>query len=328
MHETLQQAQSDAFEIHAQLLDDRSKSINIVTGFDRYGFSHSIAAKLGMPWKRSFGNWLHGWIWWHASTPDELMFGSAYKSQPHVVSTIQQKDMLLAHGFENVILGGLPYHHISMHDPLERADNSLLVMPPHSSEREKLSKSLENYFEYIKALENDFSKVRICLHHCDNTAENKVLLDKLGLKAITGARPNEPHSLARMRRIFKHFDFVTTNSISSHFAYALYEGCKVSFTGPIYEMEDSDFADVDLRSRPWLIETIKKHASKQYIESNYSVFIKSHPNKGFSDKGLGRHFVEGDNRLTDEDLPEVMSWTLRSRTRGYLNAVKSKFRRG
>ncbi len=82
-------------------LDDiylfQSEEIELRNSMDRYGFSYLIANNLGIKKpKRSFCNWVHGWVWWRdIMEPVDIVGTSPLQSDiPIVVTTNHEKKII------------------------------------------------------------------------------------------------------------------------------------------------------------------------------------------------------------------------------------------
>src|SRR5438034_972010 len=103
------------------------RRIDIRSEPDSYGFSVLAAQRLGLvrP-RRCYCAWLHGWIWWDATRPEQLGYGNLAKDIRLVCVNEAQRQMLLSHGHEDVVAGGLPFSYVPPAN-VEREKDSLLV---------------------------------------------------------------------------------------------------------------------------------------------------------------------------------------------------------
>ncbi len=302
------------------------KRINLISAVDRYGFSSLLAERLGVLWpRRTFANWQHGWMWWGASTHEELMMDYGLKDQSQfIVSKSEELDVLKSAGFKNVWVGGLPFAYTEP-SKSRRVAGSLLAMPMHSAEQttktttNKLAKSLTYYLDFLESLKGQFSSVWLSIYYLDFSTLLLNEISRRGLFAIEGARPNDANSLKRVRTIMDTFEFVTTNSIGSHVIYAMFSGCKVSVSGPYVLVEESDYL-LDNRfksfSKKYIEDNVYYH-SKEFLVNKFPFILLDNPINGFQSEEFAREEIGFYNRLKNEDLLEALQWSWVGQFKGY-----------
>jgi hypothetical protein len=312
------------------------RRINLVSSTDRYGFSSLLAERLGFLWpRRSFANWQHGWIWWGASSSEELMMDGALKEQSQfIVSKSAEYEVLRSEGFKNIWVGGLPFAYTEQ-SKFARVAGSLLVMPMHSAEQttkatsDKLAKSLTDYLDFLESLKRQFSSVWISIYYLDSSA---TLLDEIrrrGLFYIDGARPDDANSLQRVRTILNTFEFVTSNSIGSHIIYAMFSGCKVSIGGPEFAAGESDFVLDNLSSglSKKYIENSVHYLSRGYLSDRFPYLLTDNPVEGFQSEEYARAEIGFYNRLANHDILDALQWGLLGQIKGYAAGGKRRVKR-
>lgn len=302
------------------------KRINLVSSVDRYGFSSLLAERIGVLWpRRSFANWQHGWMWWGASTYEELMmdYGLKEKSQ-FIVSKSAELEVLKSAGFKNLWVGGLPFSYTEPSKSL-RVAGSLLAMPMHSAEQtnkttsNKLEKSLIDYLDFLESLKRQYSSVWISIYYLDFSPSLLDEIRKRGLFPIEGARPNDANSLKRVRIIMDTFEFVTSNAIGSHVIYAMFSDCKVSVGGPKVNIEESDFI-LDNRFKCFSKKYIEKsvyHLSREYLQNKFPFILTDNPSNGFQSQEFAREEIGFYNRLKNEDILDALQWGWIPQLKGY-----------
>jgi hypothetical protein len=302
------------------------RQINLVSGVDRYGFSSLLAERLGLlrP-RRSFANWQHGWVWWGATSYEELMMDNGLKDQSQfIVSKSAELDVLNSAGFKNVWVGGLPFAYTEP-SKSRKVPGSLLAMPMHSAEQtnktttNKLAKSLTDYLDFLESLKSQFSSVWLSIYYLDFSTPLLDEISRRGLFAIEGARPNDANSLKRVRTIMDTFEFVTTNSIGSHVIYAMFSGCKVSVSGPEFLVEESDFLfDNCFKSfSKKYIEDSVYYLSRKYLEIKFPFILVDNPMNGFQSEEFASEEIGFYNRLTNEDILDALQWSRVGQLKGY-----------
>ena len=106
-----------------------SEKIWLRNSMDRYGFSHLLADVIGIKApKRSFCNWVHGWVWWESIMEHVDIIGPTQLSNdvPIIVATDFEK-IVNDQKFKNQIyVGGLPFAYCPDLN-VEKQHNSLVV---------------------------------------------------------------------------------------------------------------------------------------------------------------------------------------------------------
>jgi hypothetical protein len=296
------------------------KPFNLTSGIDRYGFSSILCEQMGLKRRpRSFANWLHGWIWWGATSSAELMFDCAQKQGGRfIVSKSLERGILEAEGFQNVWVGGLPFAY-TLPSNLKRIGGSLLAMPPHSGESEKLGKSHVDYLDYLESIKRDFSSIWVCIHYLDISLNVVNEIKSRGLFLIEGARPDDANSLRRMRAIFDSFEYVTSSVMGSHIVYSMYSGCKVSLCGPVYVFSESDVIFDKYRHaygnnfiRDWLY-----YSSKGYLNENFHFLFAENPRDGYQSDEYARIELGYYNKLSRREIVDALRWDISGQLIGY-----------
>ena len=295
-------------------------------GVDRYGFSHLLADRLGLARPpRSFANWLHGWIWWDAEGSKDLMFNRKIRHKTHVVAAPAQCAPLRREGFTDIRVGGLPFAYVGQ-TRFQRMPNSLLVMPPHSSDADRLKSSQDEYLDYIGTIKDAFDLVAVCVFYSDFTPALEANLRGRGLHYLLGARPDDANGLQRMRAIFDAFEYVTTNTMGSHVAYAMHSGCKTSIAGPAYRYTAEDFQSLADAENAEYLERLLHYYSRQFIQARFPSLVTSSPAQAIDMTGLGSDAIGSGHLLDRESILDALSWRTLPQIVGYLDAGRHRIR--
>ena len=119
-----------------------------------------------------------------------------------------------------------------------------------------------------------------------------------------------------MQRIFRSFEYVVTDSIGSHVAYAAYCGCKV-----VLRNATSDFTSeaVLYDNRPdWLKDEEKRprKSTKEYLQEIAPFLFVSMAEAtqqiDWAEKELGL-----ENKKSSEEIAELLGWKLQEITHGW-----------
>lgn len=290
-------------------------------GIHRYGFSKLLAKLCGFNiTPKPFADWVHGWLW-HDIPDAELLGCSKIKKHKRIiVCNDREKKSLEINNYNNVEVGGLPFAYVEKQN-VQRHANSLLIMPAHSAEVEKISKKMDDYFDYMYEVKKDFDQVYVCIHYLDFHQDMHKAAEIRGFKVIEGARPDNGNSLLRMRSIFDSFEYVTSNSIGSHMIYSLYAGCKFSFSGPIYNPDESHYlsgGNPNGHSENF-VKLLIYINSEIYLKKRFNRFFFDHPGCGISDLEFASIEVGEDNLLNSEKIIKYLGWDAKGQVKGYFN---------
>jgi len=232
---------------------------------------------------------------------------------------------LLASGFRDVRLGGLPFAYVPRQHTSRFAD-SLLAFPPHSAESERVTVDQGAYLDYLESLKQDFEAIYISIYHLDmGGAMHKAALAR-GLRVIQGARPDDANSLLRMRSILDSFTYATSNVMGSHMLYALFAGCQFSFCGPIYGYDESVFlggGNPHGLSSDY-VRQILELQSEPYLRERFERFFVSHPRMGvqdvrFAEDAIGIRFV-----MSPDQIEDALGWSVLGQVRGYVTGARRR----
>ncbi|MEJ5897611.1 hypothetical protein WIT60_12230 [Aquabacterium sp. G14] len=286
---------------------------------ERYGFLHVLnnICDLRIS-RRAFAEWVHGWIWDEHPSADILHLGGLPRDVTVIVRSIAEQKALINEGFQRTFVGGLPFSYIEKQHGL-RSRHNLLAFPPHSAELEKITTSQSEYMDYLESIKNNYESIYVSIFYLDWNGPIHRAAEDRGLKVIQGARPDDAASLTRMRSIFDAFEQVTSNTMGSHFLYALYSGCRFSICGPQYIYKPEDFLknrnpDRRLREK---IDKIISVQQPQYLKARFGKFFTSSPLEGQADVGFAKDEIGERHRLTPEQIIDALGWSLRGQLAGY-----------
>lgn len=305
------------------------RAFSVNGSIDRYGFTHILAALCGMSKpKRPFSEWIHGWIWDERPTPESLAVNNLRRSVPIIVRNNNECRSLFNAGFRKVVVGGLPFCYLEKQHDIQN-EHALLAFPPHSAEVEHLNNSQTDYMDYLESLKKDFDGIYISVFFLDWGGALHKAAEARGLNVILGARPDDANSLIRTRSLLDAFSIVTSNTMGSHFVYALYAGCKFSFSGPMYQYDKEIFiGNGNLNNHSLVkVERLMEIQSELYLRSRFGHFFVDHPSDGSCDLHLGRLETGANNVLNENQIREAVGWTVAGQMRGYLRGTTNRVQR-
>lgn len=244
-----------------------------------YGASRLVARRLGIPHvpPAACQGWMHGC---HFVLPASTKFFLRYPDAGGnvLVARRDEKAFLESKGLRNVYAVGLP---VTYTEPsrARRIPGSLLVMPPHVSSYGADRFSEGEYIDFIRSVSGDFESVVCCI---SSQCKKKGLwikgFVKAGIPVLAGAGIDDANALARMRTIFDAFEYVTTNALGSHVAYAAAFGCRTSVAGPLaIRSRESLREEPFYKENPDLMEAYSPGEKlKQIRERHPWMFVEPH----------------------------------------------------
>lgn len=140
-----------------------------------------------------------------------------------------------AAGLDHVVGLGAPMLYLPpAESPPERRAGSLMAVPVHGWEREKVQQDFDTYAASLAEIAHEFSEITVCLYWYDCQFErNRRPFEALGMRVVTaGHRDNNPGFLRDMRDLLLAHEFVTSNRIQTGVFYAQHVGCKTFLHGP------------------------------------------------------------------------------------------------
>lgn len=278
-----------------------------------YGASRLIVKKLGLPFtpdtRGKSARWLHGWLYQEVYPIEQITGG--HDTSIYLVPLAEHEDFLKDKGL-NAKAVGMPFIYTEdiVTEKIERVENSLLVMPPHSLSYSNENWDEDSYAKQINDLKDQFDLIVVCLHQiCIEKKLWVAAFKKYDIPYIIGAKADDKNSLIRMYKIFNSFEFMTTNQIGSHVAYASYCGCKVSIYGDYAEYSKDDFIDDPYYKRfPSNLESDLLYSSKKYLESSFP-FLFSSPIDAKKRISWAEGQLGKENKTTARTLAKLFGWT-------------------
>jgi len=291
------------------------QKIKIRSEADYYGASYLVAKKLNLPFPPiSYTGWRHGWLLQPLKYEVQVTKTSDSEFCTKFLVPLKEHELFLRNIGIDAKAVGMPFVYAEdiVTEKIERVKNSLLVMPPHTLPHLENKENDEHaYVKLINDLKNKFDLIVVCLHQ--SCIEKRLWVDafeKYDIPWIIGADARDRNSLIRMYKIFNSFEFMTTNMIGSHVAYAAYCGCKVSIYGKYIESSKKEFInDPIYKKYPFYMEYNLKHSSEKYIRDSFE-FLFSLPFDAkiriqWAEEQLGK-----ENKVTFSKLAKLLGWEL------------------
>jgi len=303
------------------------QKINVKSEADYYGISHLIAKKLKLPFTpRSLVGWKHGWLIADLYYKEQITSGS--NDTKFLVPLVEHEAFLHNQGV-NAKAIGMPFVYLDdvVTEKIKRINNSLLVMPPHSLPYTEHEWDEDSYAKQINDLKKQFDLIVVCLHQ--SCIEKRLWVDafeKYDIPWIIGADALDKNALIRMYKIFKSFEFMTTNAIGSHVIYAAYCGCKVSIYGNYAEFSSNDYQNDPLYNQfPFLLQHNLKYSTYNSIKTTFPYLFTSPIDAKirirWAEEQLGKA-----NKVSYYELAKLLGWFPHDQVMFYAYKVYTKIK--
>lgn len=296
------------------------EKIKLKSDADKYGISHIIASKLNRnTHPRSFSQWQHGWIYNDEPIRNAIqlvILGTPNQTQ--LVANERYVTALKQFGFEKCEAVGLPYIYADNIIEFPRKSGSLLVMPPHSLPHTNHNWDEETYASQIVQLKPYFSCIIACIHtSCVTRGYWTSALERHSIPWITGASADDRNALLRMKCLFNSFEYMTTNVIGSHVAYASYSGCKVSLYGSYAEYKEKDYENDGMMAKhPEFFKNLIENSQETVIRKRFPHLFTS-PMEAVENKEWGSEMLGARYKREAEEIAELLGWSFKKQLYGY-----------
>lgn len=317
-------------ELEAQLNLPKRCEIPSFEELHVYGISSIIANEVGLiEVPNSKATWQHGWHFEPLDGIEELLSGPNSTDGPRLVCNKKVENLVRLHNNRlSVHSVGLPFIYADV-PVISRQKQSLLVLPPHSLPWTHHDRNELEYVDFIKSIESNFESVVVCLNNnCFERNFWRESFASAGIPVIRGADAMDGNSLHRMQRIFRSFDFVTSNTIGSHILYASYCNCRVSIAGPYEALNPMSYRnDPFFSSRPQLLELHTQRHSETIVRSFYpELFVN--PEQAVSRVSWAEQEIGLQYKLEFVDLATLLGWKIKRHTsRSTIAVLKTLIRR-
>jgi hypothetical protein len=225
---------------------------------------------------------------------------------------------------------GMPFcYALSVKQVVHRVQNSLLVMPPHSSRHLVPRFEQDAYVDSIAELRDYFDLVTVCItSECDRHQQWRRPFELAGFEVIRGASVDDPTSLIRMASLFKKYDVVTSPVMGSHWVYAGLCGCRLSLWGDSSERE---FTRADLLGEPYyqrypeILDLLLSEEARLWRKSSVEAFACS-PRRASAHVDWARKTSGFNFMIEPRPLARLMGWSpLNQLRKRYLSPLKRRF---
>jgi hypothetical protein len=261
-----------------------------------------------------YGEWVHGCSFpWHFNDPASLIGGNIYnKLSYNWVSNKADEEYLNLNGFKSKAIG-LPICYLPEMN-LERIKDSILVMPAHSSHYvESYENVLDNtavgYVNHLRTFISKFSIKYASIHHeCARRGLWVNEFQDLMINVLQGANTQDLNSLYRIKSLMLQVEYVTSNVMGSHIAYAAAFGAKVSISGPFQKWSRNAYLKEPFyKDNPQLLDYLDHEEA--IARENYP-FLFVEPSKAKTHIDWGREMCGFSNVIKPNEIRDLLKINL------------------
>jgi glycosyltransferase involved in cell wall biosynthesis/SAM-dependent methyltransferase len=278
---------------------------------DFYGAIDCIAHDLSLARPPpSNATWTHGWYRGEKFHESHFNF-SRNREVKNLVYTQRVRDEMIKLGYTKVHTVGAPILYASQTE-VPRIPKSVLAVPLHSTESLAFDHKTPNKGILSAIVDEIGSDVpfAVCVGAKDVLLGNFIHnLESRGIPWITGAWIFDRNALVRMQRIFRSFEYVVTDAIGSHIAYAAYCGCKV-----VLRDATSDFPSETVlydKRAEWLKyeEKRPRKATNGHLQE-IAPFLFGSMAEAIPQVEWGKQELGHSHKLDSTELAKLLSWDL------------------
>jgi hypothetical protein len=290
-----------------------------------YGIDSVIKTYIGskLTPTKIHGEWAHGVVYDYLHFhPYAIIGGNGLNpGRPTWVPRKKDETYLTSMGFAAKAIGAPICYLPELSKNYERAPKSLLVMPAHSSHfiasyDKNNTKFITSYVDYISSIACHFDKIFVCLH--SECIKRGLWIDdfrSIGLEVIQGASTSDLNSLERVRALMSQFEYVTSNVLGSHIAYAAAYGAKASIAGPYHSWHRESFLKEPFYAANQNLLDIL--LNDEEIAKGAYPFLFVSPKDAMLNIDWGKSLIGIENRLSPIDLAKLLKI-------GFVNEVANR----
>lgn len=310
------------------------ESLNVKSELDIYGFAILVEEITGL--KRPtipMATWVHGWNFQPLTSARTLSAHSHLLSYRRIMRNQNEKNVLEALGFDNILVGGLPFMYVRP-SGISRQKDSLVVCaerlhyPILEAQVKRYGKLMEELdFEYKKSLK----EINFCFTGEDFNEDNplvKMARDR-GYGVLLGGHKRDSNSLKRLRQIFDYHEYGLTNTLGSHLVYSNYCGCSMGISFDNFYLALHDLGEYgnnrdedNIDDRLWNEWTLSGEAQKQY-----SFLMVSNINEIGDYSQWANSEIGLKDRIADERIGQALCWTSAAYSKAALLYVRDRVTR-
>ena len=255
-------------------------------------------------------SWQHGWCCQERQDIDPILLIQEPVVEPakqYLVARQDEAQYLRQHGLSASAVG-LPFVYAPSLE-VKQKPHSLLVMHAHSLQYTEHQWRFDAYVEQIAKISDQFEQVTACIHpSCIEKGYWYPQFEQAGIDCITGSQAYDANGLVRMKTLLNQFEFMTTNCLGSHVAYAAACGVKVSIFGEYAEYREEDFAKSEFYNlHPHTLQPILQLHSESFARRRWPKFFVE-PSKASQDTKWGAMQIGAANQISSAEMRKLLGW--------------------
>ena len=167
----------------------------------------------------------------------------------------------------------------------------------------------DEYAQQIAKIAHKFDRVVVCVHSaCARKGYWLPQFQDLGIECIGGADVFDVNGLLRIKTLFSQFEYMTTNTLGSHVAYAAASGIRVSIFGEYAQLEPADFEKSEFyKLNPHVLEPVLRLTSQSYARATYPQFF-CEPSQAGSHVDWALAEIGAENRRSPGEIKKLLGW--------------------
>lgn len=206
-----------------------------------YGHREIFCAYAGVPNGTPIpGQIQHGWNYDLGTSPEGIAMSAP---EPYFLWSKRNLENCRQAGLgHQVVPLGAPFLYLPpATETIVAEAGTLLVMPFHGWEKERIASSFNRYAQMLRDIARDFRKIIVCMYwHDHGFAEYRRPFEDLGAEVLTiGHRDENPRFLLDLRRLLLRCEYVTANRVQTAAFYSLYLRRKFFVYGPPAGLDNS-----------------------------------------------------------------------------------------
>jgi len=240
----------------------------------------------------------------------------------HLVATREEERFLRDAGLEQTDAVGMPFLYAEpFAGDVERIPDSVLFLPQHRLGDVPGGRDETSFMDVVQDLQHRFETVVACVHGtCVLDGTLPRMLEAKKIPWVEGADSRDRCALVRMHRLFRSFEYVTSNAFGSHLPYAAYCGAKTSVYGELAapDIERLRHHSVYIRF-PELLDQLAEDMSERILRARFP-FLFCEPRRAAELNDWASRVLGADLIRSPHEIAQLLGWS-RSNLSNWLRMV-------
>ena len=265
--------------------------------------------------------WLHGWLYQPLTHIRQILHWSE-KGHLNLVFTQVEKEFCVQNGFPNTIAVGAPFLYLSLKN-VQRIKDSILLVPPHSTDTIEAQYDLEEYIKSIKKYITHYRHKIILTETKKLTKRIKKVLQNEKFLLHESVKINDKKAYEHIQKIFLSVETVTSPCLGSHIPYGAFCGCRISVTGSRFYFSEKIYEnDPWSKQNPEVVKSWVNWENSDQPKETYP-FLFCPINEAKIHKQWAETVLGLKEKKSPEKLKKIMGW---NKVTNFLNKKVLKMR--